>query len=449
MVAGGSVTRRVIRIGPLVVASVLLSTASIVLVAQRRDAFDLSFAHPAIEYQSRPTTDAVAGLAASLQRGEAKLSFDPANGYLRALLEQLRVPIESQVIVFSGGSKQADLISAKNPRAIFFNDSVAIGWVRDAPELEIAAADPEQGAIFYTLEQRASDRPVIQRAGAECLQCHVTWETRGVPGFVVMSTLNEPAPDDKYSYATGSFADHRSPFSDRWGGWYVTGSTGSVRHLGNDTALPGRKGAPAKPPRQLGSLDGLFEPRGFPSMHSDVAALLVLEHQSTMLNLLTWTNWEARVGLHSASGQTVAPSPPGRGSASERLSEAVTALVDYMLFVDEAPLPNTMAGSTKFGEMFTATGPRDSKGRSLRQLDLRQRLQRFPCSYVIYSAGFDRLPASTKQLVYERMWRILSGQASGAPYDRLAREDRQAVIEILRETKNDLPDVFARGSIVR
>lgn len=444
---GRFVVTRFLRLHVTRVSMVALAASGLVVSAQRRDAFDGSFDHPAIQYRARPTTDPVSRLNTAIERGEAQLSFDPDSGYLRSTLDLLRVPIESQVVVFSGGSKQAELISPRNPRAIYFNDTVAVGWVRGGAELEIAASDSEQGVVFYALEQRQADRPVIRR-GAGCLQCHVTWETRGVPGLVVMSTLNEPAPDDKYSYATGSFSDHRSAFIDRWGGWYVTGRTGLMRHLGNDTVLPGRKEPPLTAPPPLESLKGLFESRGFLSAHSDVAALMVLEHQSTMTNLLTWANWEARLAAHQAQAGTVLPSPPGKVPAAVRVQDAVNELVDYLLFIDEVPLAGAVAGSSGFADAFAATGPRDERGRTLRQLDLQNRLFRFPCSYLIYGEAFDRLPVLARDAVYARMWHILSGQETGARYARLAKDDRQAIVEILRATKRDLPAVFG-GALVR
>ncbi len=422
--------------------------ASLVASAQRRGAFDASIDHPAIGYRTRQTHDAVGRLSAALESGAMRLSFDPDHGYLRSVLEALRVPVESQVVVFSGGSKQAELISAANPRAIYFNETVAVGWVRGGAELEIAASDAEQGVVFYALDQRQTETPVVRRDKGTCLQCHLTWETRGVPGLVVMSTLNEPAPDDKYSYATGSVADHRSPFTDRWGGWYVTGRTGSIRHLGNDTALPGRKGPPSKPTPALESLEGRVDLRGFLSPHSDVAALMVLEHQSTMTNLLTWLNWEARAIAHEAQVGAVLPARPGRIPPAARLHDAVTDLVDYMLFVDEMPISSPIVGSSRFSELFSSAGPRDSRGRSLRQIDLQRRLFRFPCSYLIYGDAFEQLPRVAKTAVYERMWRVLSGQESGARYAGLARDDRQTIVEILRETKRDLPPVY-RESVTK
>jgi hypothetical protein len=95
--------------------------------------------------------------------------------------------------------------------------------------------------------------------------------------------------------------------------------------------------------------------------------------------------------------------------------------------------------------VFAARGPRDSRGRSLRDLDLRTRLMRYPCSYLIYSEPFDALPPAAKQAVYARVWAVLSGAVRDGRYDRLTAADRQAVVDILRETKPDLPAYFADG----
>ena len=99
-------------------------------------------------------------------------------------------------------------------------------------------------------------------------------------------------------------------------------------------------------------------------------------------------------------------------------------------------------GSSGFAEKFSGQGPRDSKGRSLRQLDLDRRLMRYPCSYMIYTAAFDALPPDTKSAVYQRMWLILSGKETAKKYAVLSRADRQAIVEILKETKKDLPAYF-------
>ena len=124
------------------------------------------------------------------------------------------------------------------------------------------------------------------------------------------------------------------------------------------------------------------------------------------------------------------------------IDEAAKEVVDYMLFVDEAPFTDTIRGSTGFAARFAAEGPRDRRGRSLRQLDLERRLLKYPCSYMIYSPQFDALPASARDAIYRRLWQVLSGQEREKPYTRLASTDRRAIVEILRDTKPELPDYF-------
>jgi len=302
-----------------------------------------------------------------------------------------------------------------------------VGWVRGADLLEVAAHDPKQGGIFYTLEQKPAAAPQFARNDT-CLACHLSWDTLGVPGFFVMSTLT--VPDDPHTYASGFSSDHRREFNQRWGGWYVTGDIGSLIHMGNvpvsATSTPARAAA-----RALTSLDATVDMAGFPAHTSDVVALMVLDHQAHMMNLITRTGWEARLAQNGDPKQIA------------RVEEAAVDFVDYLLFVYEAPLTSRVRGTSGFAGKFAALGPADAQGRSLRQLDLDKRLLKYPCSYMIYSSAFDGMPANAKAAVYRRLWRVLSGQEKGEPYNHLAPADRQAVIEILRATKKDLPSYFS------
>ena len=159
-----------------------------------------------------------------------------------------------------------------------------------------------------------------------------------------------------------------------------------------------------------------------------------------MTNLLTRLGWEARIAAHNA--------PPGQvREMPAHVREVAQELVDYLLFTHEAPLPSRVEGSAAFAREFSARGPRDSQGRSLRDLDLERRLLRYPCSYLIYTDAFEALPGPAKAAVYERMWEILSGEEKTETYARLSLADRQAVVEILRETKKGLPDYFRPGRI--
>jgi hypothetical protein len=401
---------------------------SVLAVAQRRDVFVASRDHAAIAYSSTPATDPVSVLNAKLEAGSAPLSYDDSAGYLRSVLDALGVSTDSQTLVFSQTSFQASQIRMHNPRAVYFSDTVAVGYVRGGSILEIAAQDPAQGVVFYELAQSAST-PARFKRNNDCLACHLSWETLGVPGLMVQSVY--PLKDE-YSYVNGFTTVHGSPLDQRWGGWWVTGDPGGAKHIGNVPVMYNDKGSKLpNPTRPLASLEGLFDLKGYLTPHSDVVSLLVLAHQTNMTNLITRTGWEARLAAASPSQD-----------ASARVTEAARDLVDYMLFVDEAPLVGPVKGGSGFAESFAAKGPRDGQGRSLRDFDLRRRLFKYPCSYMIYTPAFDALPPAAKNAVYTRLWEVLSGREKEPRYRGLTLQDRRAITSILRETKRDLPDYF-------
>jgi hypothetical protein len=405
---------------------------SLLAVAQRRDAYVESRDHPAISYSTAATSDAVSALNARLAAGSATLKYDESSGYLRSVLDALSVPVESQMMVFSQTSLQASQIRMHNPRAVFFNDTVAVGYIRGAKVIEVASQDPAQGVIFYDLAQDAGAKPVLKRNN-DCLACHLSWETLGVPGLMVQSVY--PLKDEN-SYANGFTTVHGSPLEQRWGGWWVTGDPGGARHIGNVSVMYNDKGSKLpNPTRALPSLDGLFDLKGYATSYSDVVALLVIDHQANMTNLITRTGWEARLAAASPSQ-----------SASTRVTEAARDLVDYMLFVDEAPLVGPVKSTSGFAESFVARGPKDGEGRSLREFDLRRRLFKYPCSYMIYTPAFDALPPAATNAVYSRLWEVLSGKDASPRYKGLAAQDRQAIVSILRNTKKGLPAYFQQGA---
>jgi hypothetical protein len=394
--------------------------------------------HPAIEYSSRPLQDAIVKLNERVEKGEIQLSFDaPPRGYLASVLRALDIPVSSQTLVFSENSLQRAFISKATPRAIYFNDTTAVGWANGAATLEVTALDPTQGVHFYSINQKLQDKPQFVRRDSECLQCHLLPQTHGVPGVLTMSVL--PLSDNKNEYAQGWAMDHRTPIEDRWGGWYVTGAQVPAKHIGNVPVLHVPKSyvrADVAPKLATGS--DAFNTTAYLSPHSDVVALMVLNHQTHMANLLTRLGWQARIAMHGNARSGALPSHVG---------DTARELADYMLFADEASLPSPVRGASAFAQEFAAKGPRDSNGRSLRQLDLTRRLLRYPCSYMIYSDAFDALPPAARTLVYERMWEVLSGAASDWNYSRFTRDDRRAIVEILRETKTGLPANFAAGAV--
>jgi hypothetical protein len=388
--------------------------------------------HPAIEYSTRPTHDLVAELNHHIEDGTARVNFDEGTGYLRSVLDALHVPAESQMLVMSKTGVQSLYTGPANPRAIFFNDAVTVGYIRGAPLLELAVHDSQQGVLFYTLDQKPQPLPLFERRQA-CLSCHMAYSTLHVPGMLARSVFT--APDGLPLSQFGSYdPDDRTPFRQRWGGWYVTGTHGSMRHMGNAivTNVEKRETMISDSTLNRTSLDDVFDARGYLSAHSDIAALMVFQHQGHMTNLITRVGWEGRIAAYDH------PVDLSGGP----LRDAVNELVDYLLFVDEEPLTAAIKGTAGFAEKFAGQGPADSRGRSLRQLDLERRLLRYPCSYMVYSAAFGALPIKVRGAIYRRMWDILSGRDATARYARLPKVDRSAVVEILRETLPDLPSEF-------
>jgi hypothetical protein len=398
--------------------------------------------HEAIQYSATPVEDPVAKLEGRLQTGEAKLAFDDRSGYLRSVLKALDVPDESQVLVFSKTSFQAPRISPRTPRAIYFNDRVSVGWVKGGDVVEVAAVDPKQGVIFYTLDQDGTTKPHFERRDT-CLQCHASGATLGVPGLVVRSVY--PEPSGMPLFQAGSFViDHRSPLKERWGGWYVTGTHGAEPHMGNavvrDRARPDKLETDGT--QNVTDLGPKFDTGAYLNGHSDIVALMVLEHQTHMTNLITRVGFETRMAMHNQIALNKALGRPDNelgDSASRRINSAVEELLEYMLFTDEMAITEPIAGSSAFSKVFASAGPRDSSGRSLRDLDLTKRLFRFPCSYLVYSEAFDNLPAVARDRVYKRLHEVLTISDPGAKYARLSRTDRQAIFEILQATKKGLP----------
>jgi len=397
------------------------------LHAQGGSAFMGSVDDPAINYSTARLNNIVEDANRKLEQGTARLTFDGRGGFLQSALDLLQIPADSQLLVFSRASLQGKQIDEKSPRALYFNDRVAVGWVRDAPLLEIAAHDESAGVAFYTIDQHeGGPAPRFTRA-FQCLGCHRAGDTFGVPGFLMFSTTR---PTQLQTAGVPRPIDHTDPLSRRFGGWFVTGSAGSVAHMGNEAAA-----VDGRPSRELTSVNGLFDPDGYSASTSDIVAHLVFTHQARMTNLLTRANWEARVAASDDEARVAAIM---KGIANE--------VVDYLLFVDEAALTDRIRGNSGFAERFARSGPRDRQGRSLYELDLNRRLMKYPCSFLIYSPAFDALPARAKDPIYRRLWDVLSGEERDDRYrTALSRADRQAIVEILRDTKKDLPTYFTRG----
>lgn len=435
----------------------------------------IPFSDAPIDYRSNELSDPVAMLQQQLDQGRATLVYEPQFGYLRSVLKLLDVPADSQTLAFSKTSFQYPKISPEHPRALYFNDNVYVGKVHDGKALEVVSFDPRQGAIFYLLDERRVARPTFQRAELDCTQCHIAAGTRGIPGVLLRSVY--AADTGALVPGTRSFiTDQQSPFSQRWGGWYVTGYQIGQHNMSNAVvgaaAIPPSAGAGSPDPAEA-SFGQLTEPTGLtalgrpydPSAYlfpgSDVVALLLLAHQTQMHNLITLTNYETRLALYGYSGQGrnaggSAGATPAQTTlpddVRQRFERPAEQLLRYLLFVNETPLSidgtSRIDRDSAFAREFQARGIRDPQGRSLRDFDLKTRIFRYPCSYLIYSDSFDAIPEPTKGYIYHRLLQILSGRDQSPDFAGLSGADREAILEILLATKPGLPEewrVYARS----
>src|SRR5688572_196582 len=288
-----------------------------------------------IGYTKGQPDSAISQLQKKLDNGSAKLEWDEKFGYLPAVLKQLKIPASSQMLVFSKTSLQRERISPDNPRSIFFNDDVYIGWIPGAPLMELSVADPKMGGVFYTIEQKKIERPNFQRTD-QCLECHASTKSMGVPGHLIRSFQTDE--DGVVDLASGaSQVNHRTPFEDRWGGWYVSGEHGDQTHRGN---LIGKAAFEkhAKEPNYAGNVEDLsrfFSTNKYVTPDSDIVALMVLEHQAHMHNYITRLNYEATIALKTYGHV-------------KYLNSVVEGFVRYLLFAEEAPLTAKVAGTSKF-----------------------------------------------------------------------------------------------------
>ncbi|HEY3836241.1 MAG TPA: hypothetical protein VGL72_06700 [Bryobacteraceae bacterium] len=401
--------------------------------------------HEAIQYYKAPVDDAVSRLQRRIDSGEVKLKSDEDFGYLKSVLDALNVSPASQVLVFSKTSFQAPRIAPRTPRALYFNDHVMVGFVRTGDVLEFAAVDPKLGVVFYTLDQEPTAHPHFDRRDT-CLQCHQSGGTLGVPGLVVRSVY--PDSTGMPLFHAGTFVtDHRSPLKERWGGWYVTGNTGDQTHMGNafveDRNQPDR--LQTDDTQNLADLHSKLDTGAYLKPFSDVVALMTLEHQTQMVNLITRVGWEARLAMHDGAAINKAlgrPADEVSESMAHRINSAAEELVQYMLFSGETKLTAPIKGNAEFAREFVEAGPKDEHGRSLREFDMKTRMFRYPCSYLIYSQQFDEMPTLARDRVYRRMWEVLTGKDTSAPFAHLSGEDRKAIYEIVKSTKKGLPSYW-------
>ncbi|MET0279728.1 MAG: hypothetical protein ABW278_01205 [Steroidobacteraceae bacterium] len=431
---------------PVVLAALVAAVLATLPLAQAQVAVRnqgyIPYSDAPINYRSENITDPVTRLQHQLDAGTARLVHDGSgHGYLKSVLQLLDVPVSSQTLVFSKTSFQYPQISPEHPRALYFNDDIYVGVVHQGKEVEVVSFDKQQGAMFFILHEPKVETPRFERAELDCTQCHIAPGTRGVPG-VLLRSVQPTASGTLVVGARSYITDQDSPLAQRWGGWYVTGSL-AAQSMANAVAPPDATAKTVK----LEPLPAGFDPARYLAPTSEDVALLVLGHQTQAHNLITLTNYRTRIALHELGGDAAVAAPPAidqlPDEVRQKIERPAEQLLKYLLFADETPLPQLDAqqiiANSTYAREFAARGPFDSSGRSLRQFDLHTRIFRYPLSYLVYSDAFDAIPDPARTYLYSRLLEVLTGRDTSGGFEAISPADRQAILEILLQTKHKLP----------
>jgi hypothetical protein len=383
----------------------------------------LRFEYAPIHYHTRPVTNGISQLSAD------QLTYEPEQGYLRSVLKALDISPTSQVLVFKSTSFQKDRITPSTPRALYFNDSNYVGWIPGANLLEVISIDPFLGPIFYDIKQDASNLD-LHRNTAECLDCHSSAKTQSVPGLFIRSSY--PKGEGRFGERT---VTHQTELSERWGGWYVTGQTGNAQHRGNQPEIR-KEGSDAH--LNVMDLSPFFDTARYLTPHSDVMALMVLEHQTHIFNLINRANYRVRLVMHDEGVDPDDPEAELPERVVTEIKRNTLALARNLVFTGEAKLDGAIVGDAGFEAYFSALGPFDKQGRSLRQFDGKTRMFKYPCSYMIYSDSFKTLPVAYRQEVFRMLHKILTSPEPDEDFSHLSDADKKAVVEILKATVPEL-----------
>lgn len=438
-----------------------LLLAGLILPGMLSHGQDFTFEQEPVRYSATESRDPMARLAERIRVGEPLLRGRTDREVLKQLLALLGVPEASQVLVFSKTSAQASLIGPERPRAIYFSEDAYVGWVQGG-KIEVTTFDPDLGAVFYLMDTddlQVDAAPAFARHQS-CLNCHASGATGGAPGLLARSVF--PSPSGLPHFQAGStHVTDGTPFQERWGGWYVTGSTGGAAHRGNAVADEAEAGGPVtlRPllaeGEVVGGLGGLFDPAPYLRRdRSDVLALMILEHQVHVHNTLLSANLAARQAIYRSRQllrELGGHEPDGlTDSTRSVLRHRAKDIVACLLFRDEAPLPDGgLQGDEAFEKAFLSRASRDGEGRSLRDLRLHERLFKNRCSYLIGSSVFASLVPELKAAVHRQLHAALREPADGDTDSpgHLGVAERRRIREILLATEPEIREAWHRLEI--
>lgn len=408
-------------------AAACFTLATIASVASAQLAYDTEY--PLMGYGKQAPTDRFSEVMMELAQQGVKLPYDAeGRGYLDSLLQALGIDPSSQVLVFSKTSLKQRFITPENPRMLFFNDEVYVGFVPGSRTLEIAVMDPNQGPVFFDFSQEPADPEPFKQETSRCLRCHDTYSMTGggVPRFMLSSVIAGP-DGNLVSHELSEITDPSTPIETRWGGWYVTGQSGKQIHRGNfvvrDVSV--LQNRPWQGEINQDELGKFVDLKAYPRQTSDIVALLVLQHQVDVQNQIVRLNYESRKLLDAA---------PDAGA--DQLLPLVQPLLESMFMLHEAALADAVQGNSDYQHWFEEQGPKANDGRSLREFDLNTRTFKHRLSYLIYSDAVDALAEPVKQLLFARITAVLDGEALGET--ALPADEREAIRTILQQTKPEI-----------
>jgi hypothetical protein len=403
----------------------LLTSFLLLLSAGAALATDPTFDQPPHNYWTQPLGDRFTRLKEAIETGRMVLDGSGEKPFLLSLLHALDVPASSQMLVFSTTSLQLRLITPANPRSLFFNEDVYVGYIPGG-RIEIVSIDPALGGIYYIFDIPRGAGPLRAERSNRCMNCHAAEETGNVPALVIKSVIPGIRGGSLDSFRHGE-TGHGVPFSERFGGWYLTGAQNFAPNLANVVGQLSPEGM-TKYPMEPGAR---FDYARYPMASSDVLPQLLHEHQIGFVNRAIAATYHTRALL--AAG-------PLNAAGTADLDAQARAFARYVLFADEVPLPaGGVAGEAAFKADFQRTRRASPQGAALKDFDLRSRLFRYRCSYMIYGVAFSGLPPEFKQRVYRRLGAALDVARPDPEYAYLPPAEKQTIHGILRSTLSDLP----------
>lgn len=405
----------------------LFLTISAAPAAETQEPRVIDFKAAPHSYLDAQPKDRFAELQEKVQQGEVKLDTSNDKAFLSSLLEALNIPITSQIMVFSASSLQSEIINPRNPRSLYFNEDTYLGWVPGGL-VEIIAADPEMGPMFYVYDRLQPGGPVpgVQRS-TKCMNCHAGNATRRLPGLIAESLLVSQAGSSLETYRR-DVQGHQIPLEDRFGGWHLTGDHHLSSHKANVMGLAQNRKIEKTPvpPGQFSDLGLHLLPT------SDILPHLIHEHQIGFENRLVYAIYTLRQLKHENRGLLGA-------AAKAEIEERAQEMARYIMFADEAKFPSRgITGDPAYAQDFLRDRKLTEAGLSLKDFDMRTRMFKHRCSYMLYTDTWKQAPKELKERIYYHMALYLRDQPD-AHHAHLAPAERMAVRGILKETMNDLP----------